>query len=172
MSARSARSAPSRVKTIEVLLEGDMRYEATTGSGHLVLADNRDGDTAPRPTELVLVGLATCTAMDVISICRKKRQRVDRYRVHLRAEQRVEYPQVFTRIDLIHDLEGHALSETAIRRSVELSATKYCPVSAMLSAGATEIHHAYRISDPRDPAALREAEVIVTGPNQPPDVVA
>jgi len=159
-------------KTVEVVLAGEMRYEATTGSGHLVLADNRAGDSAPRPTELVLVGLATCTAMDVIAICRKKRLVVDRYRIHLRAEQRLAYPQVFTRIDLLHDLEGVDLAEEAVRRSVELSATKYCPVSAMLSAGATEIHHAYRISDPSDAASLREAEVIVTGPNQPPDIVA
>lgn len=158
-------------KTVEVLLAGEMRYEATTGSGHLVMVDNREGDSAPRPTELVLVGLATCTAMDVISICRKKRLVVDRYRVHLRAEQRLEYPQVFTRIELVHDLEGRALDEEAVRRSVELSATKYCPVSAMLSAGATEIHHAYRISDPSTDGAVREALVIVTGPNQPPDIV-
>lgn len=168
MTGRARRAAP---KTIEVVLAGEMRYEATTGSGHLVLADNREGDSAPRPTELVLVGLATCTAMDVISICRKKRLVVDRYRVHLRAEQRVEYPQVFTRIDLVHDLEGTDLAEEAVRRSVELSATKYCPVSAMLSAGATEIHHGYRIADPSRPDTLREAEVIVTGPNQPPDIV-
>lgn len=162
MTGRGKR-APS--KTIDVVLAGEMRYEATTGSGHLVLVDDRDGDSAPRPTELVLVGLATCTAMDVISICRKKRLVVDRYRVHLTAQQRVEYPQVFTRIDLVHDLEGSDLDEEAVRRSVELSATKYCPVSAMLSAGATEIHHAYRISDPVSPSSLREAEVIVTGPN-------
>ena len=170
-STRATRRGAARHKTIEVVLEGDMRYEAKTGSGHVVKVDDRIGDSAPRPTEMVLIGLATCTAMDVISICRKKRQQVERYLIHLRAEQRAAYPQVFTRIDIVHDVEGPDLSEEAIRRSVELSATKYCPVSAMLSAGATEIHHAYRIVSTGRDAYSAEAEVTVTGPNQAPDVV-
>ena len=81
--------------------------------------------------------------MDVISIALKKRQAVERYEVHVRGEQRDEYPQVFTRIDIVHEVEGpRIVSTAAIARCIELSATKYCPVSAMLSAGATEIHHA------------------------------
>lgn len=158
-------------KTIDVVLDGRMHYRATTGSGHVVVVDDKAGNQAPRPTELVLVGLATCTAMDVISICRKKRQTVDHYEIHLRARQRKEYPQVFTRIDIVHELAGTNVSELAVRRAVELSATKYCPVSAMLSAGATEIHHGYRIASTGDSPYSAEAEVIVTGPNQAPDIV-
>ncbi len=169
--ARPARPKSRWEKTLEVLLVGDMRYEAATSSGHVVTVDDREGDQGPRPTELVLVGLATCTAMDVISICRKKRQDVRSYRIRLRARQRQEYPQVFTRIDIVHELDGPALDEEAVRRSVELSATKYCPVSAMLSAGATEIHHGYRIGDGSPTGAGRDVEVVVTGPNHPPDVV-
>lgn len=158
-------------KTIDVVLEQRMLYRASTGSGHMVLVDDGIGNKAPRPTELVLIGLATCTAMDVISICRKKRQKVTHYEIHLHAVARAEYPQVFTRIDIVHELTGPNISEEAVRRSVELSATKYCPVSAMLSAGATEIHHRYRILGASDQAVTAEAEVIVTGPNQPPDIV-
>ena len=167
----STGTRPRPSKTVEVVLAGEMRFEATTGSGHLVLVDNLEGDSGPRPTEMVLIGLATCTAMDVISICRKKRQKIDAYRIHVRAEQRAEYPQVFTRIDLVHDLEGARVSEEAVRRSVELSATKYCPVNAMLSAGATEIHHSYRVTSTGPRGGVAEAEVIVTGPNQPPDII-
>ena len=57
--------------------------------------------------------------------------------------QRDEYPQVFTEIDVVHEVTGPDLSEAAIRRAIELSATKYCPVNAMLSAGATVVHHRY-----------------------------
>ena len=83
--------------------------------------------------------------MDVISIAVKKRQVVDAYRVHVRGDQRTEYPQVFTEIDVVHEVTGRDISEAAIRRSIELSATKYCPVNAMISAGATVVHHRYRI---------------------------
>ena len=121
------------------------------------------------PVETVLAALAACTAMDVISIALKKRQPVVTYQIHARGEQRHEYPQVFTRIDLVHDVDGPGVSTAAIARCIELSATKYCPVSAMLSAGATEIHHAYRVTRPGEP--VEEAEVLVTGPYQRPDIV-
>ncbi len=69
-------------------------------------------------------------------------------------------------------MTGVAISEAAIRRSIELSATKYCPVSAMLSAGATVVHHRYRIhSDGASPYEA-EGEVIATGPYARPDVLA
>ncbi len=83
--------------------------------------------------------------MDVVSILAKKRQAFERYEIHVRGDQRDGYPQVFTRIDVVHELEGPAVDVVALRRSIELSATKYCPVNAMLAAGATEIHHAYHL---------------------------
>jgi len=118
------------------------------------------------------VAQGSCTAMDVISIATKKRQAVESYRIHVRGDQRTEYPQVFTEIDVVHELTGRALSEAAIRRSIELSATKYCPVSAMISAGATVIHHRYRIHSTGPAAYEAEGEVIATGPYARPDIIA
>ena len=69
-------------------------------------------------------------------------------------------------------VEGTDLSEAAIRRSIELSATRYCPVSAMISAGATVVHHRYRISSDGDRPYEAEGEVIATGPYQRPDIQA
>ena len=126
---------------------------------------------AGEPPELVAAALAACTAMDVASILAKKRQAVDAYTVSVEAVQRDEYPQVLTRIDLVHEVSGRDISESAVRRAIELSATNYCPVNAMLSAGATEIHHAYRVHG-TGPALDAEGEVIVTGPFKRPDVVA
>ena len=83
--------------------------------------------------------------MDVISIAMKKRQAIDRYEVHVEGDQRDEYPQVLTEVDRHARGRGAGLSEAAIRRCIELSATKYCPVNAMLSAGATIVHHRYAI---------------------------
>jgi putative redox protein len=123
------------------------------------------------PVETVLAALGACTAMDVISIATKKRQAIDDYRIHLRGDQRDEYPQVYTEIEVIHEVAGADLSEAAIRRSIELSATKYCPVSAMISAGATVVHHRYRIHSKGANPYEAEGEVIATGPYAWPDVV-
>jgi len=160
------------IKTVDVRHQRGMHFEATTGSGFPVQFDSGTGQTAPGPTEVVLAALASCSAMDVVSILDKKRQQYARYEIHVTADQRDGYPQVFTRIDVVHELEGPAVEVTALRRCIELSATKYCPVSAMLSAGATEIHHRYRLIrtgvDPID----ETGEVLVTGPYQRPDLLA
>jgi putative redox protein len=141
-----------------------LRFTATTGSGHDLVLDDGEGDSGPRPVELLLAGQAGCTAMDVMSILLKKRQVVTRYEVTVTADQRDEQPAVFTRADVVHLVEGPFLEEAAVRRSIELSATKYCSVAAMLSAGTVEIHHRYRILGV-DGAAPIEGEVLVTGPH-------
>jgi putative redox protein len=156
-------------KRVTIQREGGMRLVARTGSGHAIAFDDGAGDTGPRPTEVVLAALAACSAMDVTSIALKKRQHVVAYRIEVRAVQRDAYPRVFTEIDILHVVEGDAVEREAIRRCIELSATKYCPVSAMLSAGATEIHHRYRIV--RAGVEPEEGEVLVTGPYQRPDIV-
>ena len=153
------------VKAVTVAHRGGMRFTATNPQGHSLTMDDADGGGGPGPTEAVLAALAGCTGMDVISILRKKRQELTTYGLEARADQRDDYPQVFTRVDLVHVVEGPAVDETAVRRAVELSALKYCPVSAMLSAGTVEVHHHYRILRPDGTAA--EGEVVVRGPGAP-----
>ena len=75
-------------------------------------------------------------------------------------------------IDVVHEVTGPNLSEAAIRRAIELSATKYCPVNAMLSAGATVVHHRYAIHSSGAAAFEAEGEVVVTGPYARPDIIA
>ena len=152
-------------KTVLVRNDGGMRFVVRTGSGHEVVLDNGEGDGGPRPTEMLAAALASCSAMDVASLLAKKRQVVTRYTIETRAQQRDEFPQVFTRVDLVHVVEGPSLDLVAVRRSIELSATKYCPISAMISAGPTEVHHGYRVVDTSAvPPATTEGEVMVTGP--------
>lgn len=156
------------LKTAELTFTAGMRFDVETGSGRTFTFDDEPEDGLG-PVETVLAALAACTGMDVISIALKKRQPVVTYRVHARGERRDEYPTIYRRIDLVHDVEGPGVSAAAIARCIELSATKYCPINAMLSAGDTEIHHAYRVSRPGEP--VEEAEVLVTGPYQRPDIV-
>jgi len=153
-------------KTINAHHTGGLRFVVSTGSGHDVISDDGESDTGPRPTELLLASLVACAAMDVVSLLVKKRQQFTDFRVEGRGSQQADYPQVYTEIELIHIVEGPAIEEQAVRRSIELSATKYCPINAMVSAGPTAVHHRYRIIDPSEQAGgTREGEVIVTGPN-------
>ena len=147
-----------------------MSFNATTGSGHSIVLDDGRGNTGARPVELLLVGQAGCTGMDVISILRKKRVEITSYAVSVTAEQREGvHPAIYTRADVVHEIEGPAIDEPAVRRAIELSATKYCSVAAMLSAGTVEIHHRYRITGGAAPV---EGEVLVNGPHADPDAVA
>jgi putative redox protein len=151
------------VKTASVTLDGTtMRFVATSGSGHAFVLDDGKGDAGPRPAELIPMALAGCTAMDVISILRKKRQHVTRYEVRAEGVQMDEHPNAFTRIDVLHVVEGSAIDVDALSRAIELSATKYCSVGATLSTGITEIHHAYLLRG--DDGSEQTAEVLVLGP--------
>ena len=159
-------------RSAELVHRGGMRFALTTGSGRTLTF----GDDAERneisPVEIVAAALGACSAMDVVSILDKKRQVYDSYRVDVRAEQRDDYPQVYTRIDVTHIVEGTVVLESAVRRAVELSASKYCPVNAMLSAGATEVHHHFRMRCTGAEPKEASGEVIVTGPDRRPDIVA
>lgn len=143
-----------------------MRVEAKSESGHQLRFDTAaaaEGGAGASPMETVLGALAACTAMDVASILRKKRQPFASYTIEASAEKPDEHPQVFTNIVLEHRLTG-AMTAEAVRRSIELSATAYCPVSAMLSAS-VRIEHRYRIRN----AATGEEEsglVVITGPGE------
>jgi putative redox protein len=157
-------------KTASAMLEGDgLRLVAATGSGHTIVMDNVEGNTGPRPAELLLVAQAGCTAMDVVSILRKKRQPFIRYEVNVSGEQRDDpAPHVYERIEIAHLLDGADLDGAAVRRAIELSATRHCAVTAMLSAGPAQIHHRYLIRR-GDGRPDDGGEVVVTGPGRDPD---
>ena len=153
------------VKQLTATLEGDMRFAAVNEAGRTLVMDDHEGGGGPSPIETVLAALAGCTGMDVVSILRKKRVPFTAYHVDTTADQKDTYPQVFTRVDVIHVVEGEGISTDAVHRAVELSALKYCPVSAMLAAGTVEIHHGYRIVA-QDGTTI-DAECVVRGPHAP-----
>lgn len=125
--------------------EGNHRqFVASDNRGHHFLIDDATGNTGPKPIELVAIGLAGCTAFDVINILRKKRQMVTGYEVKVEAEQRTEPPNVFTKIRIHHIVSGAYIQENALQDAIHLSESKYCSVSAMLQLGA-EIQTTYEI---------------------------
>jgi putative redox protein len=162
----------SRTREATLVHEGGLRFTATTGTHRVIVMGDKVETGSLSPVETIVVSLAACSAMDVVGIAEKKRQQITTYRIHVKATQRDEYPQVLTWIEVTHEFEGPLVEEAAVRRAIELSATKYCPVNAMLSAGATEVHHRYRILATPPGQVAAEGEVVVTGPYKRPDIVA
>lgn len=158
------------IKTAEIRHTGGLRFEATTGSGFSLEMDNEGGGTAPRPTELLAAAIGACTGMDVISILRKKRQAVSNYAIRVQAEQRDAHPHAFRRVEVVHEVTGPALDSEAVRRAIELSATRYCSVTTGLSSGIAEVRHRYVVISPEGAVPIG-GEAVVTGPLMalPPD---
>jgi putative redox protein len=159
-------------KSVRLEHRGGMAFHAEPSSGHPMDFDDRQSNTGASPVETVLSALGSCSGMDVAGIMAKKRQEVTAYRILVTGLQRDEYPQVYTDVVMTHEVEGRDLSEAAIRRAIELSALKYCPVNAIISAGATVVHHRYRIHSDGTKPYDREGEVLSTGPYRRPDVLA
>ena len=114
----------------------NMTFIGTANSGFPVKMDadesgggNNDG---ARPMELLALGLAGCTAMDVISILRKKQQAVTQFEVRVDAPRADTHPKVFTNAVITYVISGNNIEEAAVLRAIELSATKYCPAHFML----------------------------------------
>lgn len=129
--------------------DGDVRFVATSGSGHDVLMDGspeHGGQNAgARPMELLLMGLGGCTSFDVMLMLQKSRQQVTDCVAELTAERADAVPAVFTRIHVHFIVTGHDLKDSHVKRAVQLSAEKYCSASIMLEKGGVEITHDYEI---------------------------
>lgn len=117
------------------LIEG-MAFLGEAGSGHTVVMDGSPEyggrNIGIRPMELLLVGLAGCTAFDVVNILRKGRENVADCIVEVSAERAGEDPKVFTAIHLDYIVKGKGLSEAKVERAISLSKEKYCSASIML----------------------------------------
>src|SRR6266566_8018907 len=114
-------------------LKSERQFAATTGTEHHMLLDDGAGGTGPKPVELVAVGLAGCTAFDVITVLRQKyHQKVTGYEVRVEADQAERPPQVFTSVRLHHVVTGFEIDPTAIQEAIRLSEEKYCSVGAMV----------------------------------------
>lgn len=120
-----------------VAWKGNMVFNGMPDSGFPVQMDSDSSyggtNSGVRPMELITLGLAGCTAMDVLSILQKKRQQVTQFEVKVDAPRSREYPKVFTNALITYILTGTNIDVAAVVRSIELSATKYCPAQFMLA---------------------------------------
>lgn len=143
-------------------LRAERQFVATTGSEHYMLLDDSAGGTGPKPIELVAVGLAGCTAFDVITILRQKyHQKVTGYEVLVEADQAERPPQVFTEVRIHHVVTGYEIDTAAIQEAIRLSEEKYCSVGAMVKQTAS-LHTTYEVVEEKtewmrlEPVSVRE----------------
>jgi putative redox protein len=115
-------------------IESGLRFRVTTGKVSFTLESGPEV-SSPNPVQVILGAVAGCSGMDVISLLRKKRQRVTGYEIEVTAERREEHPRAYTRIDILHRVRGHDVSAEAVEESIRMSDTKYCSVHAMLEPG-------------------------------------
>lgn len=113
-----------------------LQFVGQASSGHAIVMDgdtiNGGSNTGLRPTELLLIGLGSCSGMGIVSILKKKKQDVRSLEIIVRGEKEESYPQKFNGITMEFRVRGRNLSEEAVKRAVELSMEKYCAVKATL----------------------------------------
>jgi putative redox protein len=137
------------LETASVTLAEAMHFVGAIDGFHIDLdAEEHAGgmDAGPQPHRLLLLALAGCTAMDVISILRKKRQQVSGLTVAVQGSRVEQHPRIYTQIEVLYRVRGNHVDPLAVERSIELSKTRYCPVIATLSKVA-EVTTRYEIEE-------------------------
>jgi len=139
----------ARVKWID-----GMMFAAESGSGHAIIVDGAPDiggrNLGMRPMELLLLGLGSCSAIDVVHILRKAREAVTGCVVELDGDRAETDPKVFTSVRMRYVVTGHSLARAKVERAVALSAEKYCSASAMFEKTA-RIEHSIEIVDAAAP---------------------
>jgi putative redox protein len=136
----SSNTTKATVKFVE-----DDLFVGVSPSGHaLALDTNHERSLAASTVELLLVALGSCTAVDVISILKKRRQVVTGYHVEVSGTRRDDFPRSYTTMTVHHVLRGKNISAKAAEQAIELSETKYCSVAATLRP-TVEIHSTFEI---------------------------
>jgi putative redox protein len=121
-----------------------LEFVGTDSTKHsLVMSSQDEGNaTGLKPSELLLLALAGCTAVDVVTIMRKKRQAMTGLEINVRGEQDEDPPWTFRHIHLEYVVRGKGLSEKGLAQAIQLSEEKYCSVKSSL---ACEVTSSYRI---------------------------
>jgi len=122
------------------------QFVGTDSTRHSLVMSTQDEENATglKPSELLLLALGGCTGVDVISILRKKRQRVTGLEIHVTGQQDADPPWAFRQIHLEYVIRGRDLSEQAVKRAIQLSEERYCSVRATIS-GVAQITSSYRL---------------------------
>ena len=137
----------------EVVAEwkGDLAFIGRNPAGGSVQIGALNGQPGIGPMELLLLGVAGCTGMDIVSILQKKRLTLQGFQVKVSGERAETYPMVYTEIHVTYLLWGENLPPKAVEQAIQLSEEKYCSASAMMRSTA-KMSSSYRILAPGEPA--------------------
>ncbi|WP_322807653.1 OsmC family protein [Thermanaerothrix sp.] len=124
---------------------GGKRFVGIDSTQHSVVLSTPDEGVGMKPSELLLVALAACTAVDVVEILRKKRQDLQGLRITVSGEQDADPPWTFRRIHIHYALRGAGLTSEGVEQAIRLSEEKYCSVAATLR-GVAEITYGFEIA--------------------------
>lgn len=119
-------------ETISLSWMNGMAFE-TEVNGHKITIDANESvggnNTGPRPKPLMMVALAGCTGMDVVSILKKMRVEYDNLEIKVEGELTEEHPKQFSKMKVIYIFTGTNLPLDKIQKAVNLSEERYCGVS-------------------------------------------
>ncbi len=121
-----------------------MQFVGMDSGGHSVVLSGDDQQSGVRPSEMLLVALASCTAVDVVEIMAKKRKPLSALEIVISGERDPDPPWPYRRIDVNYRLSGEGLTEKAVSQAIQLSSEKYCSVAATVR-GVAEIRTQFEI---------------------------
>lgn len=130
----------------QVKWTGEMQFIGRAGDGPAVVMDTPEGGSGASPMQLVLMGTAGCTAVDVLSILKKKRMHVTGFMININGERAEEFPKPYTDIHIEYVVYGTDLNPKGIQQAIDLSEKKYCGAMASLKAKVT---HSFRMEAPQ-----------------------
>jgi putative redox protein len=136
-------------KEVSAQWTGERSFSGKNQLGGSIQIGSVDGNPGVSPMELILLGMAGCTGIDIVHILGKKRITLDQFEVKVRGKRADDYPMVYTQIEVEYILWGDSLNPKAVEQAIQLSEEKYCSASAMLSKTA-EISSTYRILAPNE----------------------
>jgi putative redox protein len=120
----------------------DVQFVARVGNGPAVVLDSTEGGSGVSPMQMVLIGVAGCTAIDVIMIMKKKRAGIVNFEINVTGEMAESYPKRYTNIHIEYVLTGKNIRPKGVEQAIELSEKKFCSAMASLNA---EFEHTYKI---------------------------
>ncbi len=134
---------------VNVEWEGKLKFSATDESGHTITMDAPIGaggdNTAPTPMALILMSVAGCTGIDIVSILNKMKVEVDKFDITVEGERASEHPKVYTDVCLVYRFKGNNIPAEKVERAIKLSVDKYCSALHMVNKTA-KINVSYEIN--------------------------
>ncbi len=134
-------------REIETEWKGESAFIGKNPSGGTVQMGKINEIHGISPMELILMGLAGCTGVDIVDILQKKHEPLQALKVNVRAKKADEFPKIFTEIEVTYLIWGEGINPKSVERAIQLSEAKYCSVSAMLRQSA-QIRSSYQILTP------------------------